>query len=89
MARFPRLEGVRGNRWKYCSFIETEPHYEELYDLENDSEEEHNLASSPEHGPRLEHMRERHAAWKSNLEAWTPGERWSEPKPSRDRKEAV
>ena len=80
----PKTEGVRDGRWKYCSFIETEPHYEELYDLENDSEEEHNLASSLEHGPRLEHMRERHAAWKSNLEAWTPGGRWSEPEPSRD-----
>ena len=83
----PKTEGVRGHRWKYCSFIEAEPSYEELYDLETDSEEEHNLASSPEHRTRLDHMRARHAAWKSNLEAWTPDRRWREPEPSRDSEE--
>ena len=83
-ATIPKSEGVRNSRWKYCSFLETEPHYEELYDLENDPEEERNLAPSAEHGIRLEHMRERHAAWKANLEAWTPEGPWSEPEPSLD-----
>ena len=75
----PKTEGVRGENWKYCDFIESDPHYEELYDLDGDPQEERNLASVSEHGGQLAAMRERARVWKENLEAWKPNEPWQEP----------
>ncbi len=43
-------------------FWETKP-AEELYDLENDPDEVHNLAGSPEHQEVLQRMREAHKDW--------------------------
>ena len=89
-ATIPKTEGVRGSRWKYCRFIETDPLYEELYDLEADPQEEHNLAASPEHEARLDSLRGRLAAWKKNLAGWMPDRPWSEPKkPAGAAKQAV
>ncbi|QHI70070.1 sulfatase family protein [Tichowtungia aerotolerans] len=44
-----RSEGVRTRRWKYINYIDQSgPQSEELYDLENDPMEMHNLAGNPE-----------------------------------------
>ena len=45
----PKTEGVRGERWKYTRYVESEPVYEELYDLDDDPSEDHNLAAVSEH----------------------------------------
>ena len=75
----PQTEGVRNERWKYCDFIESDPRYEELYDLQGDPQEENNLAGLPEQGEQLSAMRERSRAWKENLESWKPDQPWQEP----------
>ena len=51
---------VRYRNWKY---IDTREDIEELYDLENDVFELHNLAQNPEYAEILEDMRNRLAKW--------------------------
>ncbi len=46
--KIPQTEGVRTERWKYARYIATEPPYEELFDLERDPFEEHNLVKESE-----------------------------------------
>jgi arylsulfatase A-like enzyme len=82
--KIPRTEGVRGERWKYCRFLESEPLYEELYDLVNDPGEELNLAGSPEHTQQLEQMRQRRIVWIESLQGWRMGQSWREPAPASD-----
>ncbi len=55
----PQTEGVRTERWKYCRFIELDPVYEELYDLENDPLEQTNLASNSDYKNQLNEMRKK------------------------------
>jgi len=62
--RIPRSEGVRDQRYKYIRFLDSDPLYEELYDLDNDPQEAHNLAKQPEHAATLRRMREKWAAWR-------------------------
>ncbi len=75
----PRTEGVRSERWKYNVYLDGQPGYEELYDLEADPEEETNLAESADHQDDLERLRGRRQAWKESLGAWQPGEPWADP----------
>ena len=58
-ARIPRSEAVRDQRHKYVRFLDSDPLYEELYDLEKDPQEARNLANQPEHAATLRHMREK------------------------------
>jgi arylsulfatase A-like enzyme len=58
----PKSEGVRNERLKYIRYIESEPLYEELYDLRDDPQEERNLARAGGYESQLNAMRER---WKS------------------------
>jgi arylsulfatase A-like enzyme len=44
---------IRDQRWRYARW----PDGEELFDLENDIEEHHNLAKSPERAGTLQSMR--------------------------------
>lgn len=53
----PPTEAVRTERWKYIRYVESDPLYEELYDLRTDALEEHNLASNPSHADTLNEMR--------------------------------
>jgi arylsulfatase A-like enzyme len=62
-ARIPKSEAVRTERYKYIRFVDSDPPYEELYDLENDPEEAHNLAGRPEHAQRLDQMRQKWSDW--------------------------
>jgi arylsulfatase A-like enzyme len=55
--RIPPTEAVRTDRWKYIRYVETQPLYEELYDLKADPAETRNLANQPEYRPYLLEMR--------------------------------
>ncbi len=57
--RIPRTEGVRTGQWKYTRYIDSQPLYEELFDLQADPFEEHNLAPGPQHADALKRMRQR------------------------------
>jgi arylsulfatase A-like enzyme len=72
-------EGIRTDRWKYIRYVDEKPEYEELYDLETDKFEEKNLVNAAEGKEMLEKLRGRWGAWRKSLEAWKPGQAWSEP----------
>jgi len=55
----PINEGVRNQRWKYIRYLDPEPNYEELFDLDNDPAEERNLATNNQNARQLEKMRQR------------------------------
>ena len=57
--RIPESEGVRTKKWKYIRYTDQDPVYEELFDLENDAHEVHNLSSDPKYADILERMRKR------------------------------
>jgi len=61
--RIPCSEAVRDETTKYIRFVDTDPLYEELYDLASDPDEAHNLAGRPEHAATLGRMREKWAQW--------------------------
>lgn len=63
----PRTQGVRTERWKYCRFIDANPVYEELYDLESDPLEETNLAAAPAASEHLEEMRGKWEEWRERV----------------------
>lgn len=77
----PRVEGVRGERWKYTRYLDTDPPFEELYDLESDPHEENNRARDPSCRPILEKMRARYQLWKETLAASKPELGWVRPEP--------
>jgi arylsulfatase A-like enzyme len=54
-----KSEGVRTERWKYIRYIEYDPPFEQLFDLQNDPSEEQSLAHSAEHAAVLADMRAR------------------------------
>jgi arylsulfatase A-like enzyme len=55
----PRNEGIRTERWKYIQYIDSDPLYEELYDLHVDYDETTNLAFDPQHADRIQDFRRR------------------------------
>jgi arylsulfatase A-like enzyme len=63
----PRVEGVRGKRWKYITYPSESKPCEELFDLVSDPHEEHNLAATTAHRLQLEEMRKRYKDYLSNL----------------------
>ncbi len=66
-SRIPRSEAVRTSQYKYIRYLDSQPLYEELYDLETDPDEAHNLAEKPEHAKTLDAMRAKWAAWRENV----------------------
>lgn len=64
--RIPRSEGIRTGQYKYLRYLDSDPLYEELYDLEADPKEENNLAGDPDHATLLQEMR---ASWEQWQEA--------------------
>jgi alpha-L-rhamnosidase len=63
-----RSEGVRTRRWKYINYIDQAgPQAEELYDLEKDPLEMHNLAQNPEYAKQLKKLQKQHAEYRKEL----------------------
>lgn len=56
----PRTEGVRTRDWKYITYFDVDPPYEELYDMRRDRFEQHNLAADPDQLQRLHDFRRRY-----------------------------
>jgi arylsulfatase A-like enzyme len=64
----PQSECVRTDRWKYIQYPR-HPDYVELFDLENDPQEKHNLAGEARYGATLEDLRMRCGRWIRDLAA--------------------
>jgi N-acetylglucosamine-6-sulfatase len=58
----PTVFGVRTNKYKYMTFWGIWD-VDELYDIENDPEEKHNLIKSPEHQELIKDLNQRVYAW--------------------------
>jgi len=57
--RIPQSEGVRTRRWKYVRYLLPEGPYEQLFDLETDPHELHDLARQRQHQNVLRLLRRR------------------------------
>lgn len=55
----PRTDGIRTNNWKYTRYLDTDPVYEELFDLQRDPLERYNIVRSPQYLDVLESLRKR------------------------------
>ena len=58
--RHPDAKMVRTRRWKYNYYANGQA---ELYDLQNDPHEQHNLAADPAHKPVVEELSKRLLDW--------------------------
>jgi arylsulfatase A-like enzyme len=65
--RIPRSEGVRTERYKYLNYLDSNPRFEELYDLETDPGEERNLANDPDYSDLLREMRAKWEEWREKV----------------------
>lgn len=54
----PSSIGLRTQQWKYLRYIDYDPVYEELYDLQNDPQETENLADHKEYADDLARLRQ-------------------------------
>lgn len=66
--RIPRTEGIRTERYKYLRYLDSDPLYEELYDLREDPEESDNLAENQDRGKLLQQMRDKWAQWRKSVQ---------------------
>ncbi|MBA4148040.1 MAG: sulfatase [Verrucomicrobia bacterium] len=57
--RIPKSEGVRGERFSYVRWFESDPLVEELYDHTRDFEQEHNLIANPKFAKTAAELRKR------------------------------
>ena len=66
-------EGIRTQRYKYARYIEQDPLYEEVYDLEVDPHEEHNLVDKPQYSQLVRQLRKRNDELRDQLGGvWIP-----------------
>jgi len=65
--QIPPSEGVRTERWAYIRWVNEKPPIEELFDLQADPLEGHNLAADPEHASTLTKLRTRADAYAKDL----------------------
>ena len=63
----PRSEGIRTQNHKYLRYIDSEPLFEELYDLKEDPTEGNNLADDPEHSELLRELRAKWEQWRKKV----------------------
>ncbi len=78
-AWIPKTEGVRTRNRKYTRYLNTDPVFEELFDLERDPLEKRNLVRESSDAERLAALRERHHLWREALRKWRPGQVWHDP----------
>jgi len=62
-----RSQGVRTERWKYVRYLDTNPHTEQLFDLQSDPDELDDLAGDPRHQEVLDHLRARYEHYRKAL----------------------
>jgi arylsulfatase A-like enzyme len=76
-------EGIRTRDWKYIRYVDEDPVYEQLYDLNADPREETNLAVDVRHQHILADLRQRWNRWKTCLDRfalqYTPDQPWHDP----------
>ncbi len=65
--RIPRTEGIRTRRWKYITYFDVAPPFEEMYDLAADPLEERNLAKDPAHAETLKALKARYEEMRAAL----------------------
>lgn len=65
--RIPRSEGVRTEQYKYLRYLDSDPLFEELYDLEADPNEAENLVNDPNHTELLKEMRGKWKHWREKV----------------------
>ncbi len=65
----PQSEGVRTERWSYVRYLDSDPLYEELYDIQADPGQLRNLVSDPAHANDLAMMRSK---WSEYVETLKP-----------------
>ena len=75
----PRSEGVRTGTLKYARYLDTQPLFEELYDVAADPLEERNLIRDAGSNTKAAELRERWRLWLEKLQAWTPASEWKDP----------
>jgi len=63
----PISQGVRTARWKYIRYVDQDPPFEQLFDLESDRLEMTNLAGEPGSAETLDRLRGRLRDWLSHL----------------------
>jgi arylsulfatase A-like enzyme len=75
----PATEGIRTDHWKYTRYIDDNPAFEELFDLQHDPHETANLVSEARHGDLLGRLRRQRERWLDALAHWRPDRQWQEP----------
>jgi arylsulfatase A-like enzyme len=75
----PRTEGLRDQKWKYFRYLDINPLFEELYDLEKDPLETRNLAKESTYQAELIRLRGRWDAWRRHLDGYRVQNPWAEP----------
>ena len=63
----PKSQGVRTKRWKYIKYLDPNPYYEELFDLEADTEEMENRVDDPRCAEVLGKLRKRYEYYRKSL----------------------
>jgi len=72
-------EGIRTEQWKYVRYIDTQPVYEQLFNLKVDPREETNLATDARYLDMLNKLRERWVVWGEGLNSWRNDAPWKDP----------
>ncbi len=65
--KIPATEAVRTERWKYIRYVNSDPLYEELYDLQKDPQEERNLIGNDDYAFVHELMEKKWLSWHENV----------------------
>lgn len=73
----PSSNAIRTQRWKYIRYTDVAAPFEELYDLQQDRHETHNLAADANYGHQLNTLRSYCTVWKQSFAR--QGASWTDP----------